>query len=177
MDALPLGSRQMSLELPGTLLWTLHGSRLVLLIGPGSLQQNSSQDQEVQINTMISRVQLPISLLPYLRMAINGVVALLNAAYTYHRSYWWNPPSWTAWETSIRCDDPHGVCAKYPGAAAAYTINPGKRYDGKLAVTKDTIALCPSVFKAKSTCNDLIAYRKSHAADDYTLQSFQCQGE
>lgn len=37
-----------------------------LLIGPGSLQQNSSQDQEVQINTMISRVQPPTFLLPHL---------------------------------------------------------------------------------------------------------------
>ncbi|KAK0099342.1 hypothetical protein ONS95_006297 [Cadophora gregata] len=70
--------------------------------------------------------------------------AVLNNAYTFRRRYWWNPPNWTAWKVSIRCDDIDGTCAKHKkedSFVPAYTINPGKRPGFSFAATRDTIVI------------------------------------
>jgi len=85
------------------------------------------------------------------------------------------PPNWRAWEVYIRCDDFHGTCVDWP-TAAAYTVNPGFRRDKKPQVTKDTIVICPKVFKSKPTCAAAIA-KSGKSSERFDLNNFQCQGK
>jgi hypothetical protein len=100
----------------------------------------------------------------------NNQAELIRNAWTFHRAYPWAP--YPTWKISIRCDDFHRTCAKYK-AAAAYTVNPGTRYDNKPTVDVDIFNVCWDRFKTKTICNQDIQDRsKSNSLTDY-----QCRGK
>ncbi|KAH7410947.1 hypothetical protein BKA64DRAFT_704059 [Cadophora sp. MPI-SDFR-AT-0126] len=112
---------------------------------------------------------------PHRNAAYHNIIkAVLNNAYTFRRRYWWNPPAWRAWKTSIRCDDIDGTCAKFSKSAPAYTINPGPRPGKTFQAARDTIVICPKIFKQKQTCAEGI---KNHASksERSDLGNFQCR--
>ena len=106
-------------------------------------------------------------------MLADWLIAVLNNAYTFKRAYDWN---FLAWQIQIRCDDIDGTCAKNERKRAfnpAYTINPGKRPGFVFEAKKDTIVICPKIFKDVKTCATAL---KEGQSDRTYLTNFLCRG-
>ena len=98
----------------------------------------------------------------------------MNNAYTFYRKYKINP---FYWEVNIRCDDIHRTCKRNP-SAAAYTLNPGEKRDGYKDISKDTIVICPAIWRTTSTCKKAFDDWHGVERDDirFNLEYYRCKG-